>query len=165
MGARTGEGRRAMSIIRLLDHVGLHLRVPPNWNRWWVVMWGVAATGVIVSAFFVPFWLWVIIGVVGLLVPELVSLVKKDPSLPPLTFTIRHFLSDFLAFPLIYFSVGAVGAHFLGFPRSLQLGALFALLGWLTDHFTVTYAHPDPNPFTGTPQTPETMNRMKVRLG
>jgi hypothetical protein len=154
-----------MNVIRLLGYVGLNLRFPPNWNRWWIAMWALVTPAVIVSAFFVPFWLWVIIGIVGLLAPEVVSLVKKDPSLPPLTFTVRHFLRDWLAFPLIYFSVGAVGSHFLGFPRSLQLGGLFALLGWLTDHFTVTYAHPDPNPFAGTTHTPQTIDRMKVRLG
>ena len=29
--------------------------------------------------------------------------------------------------------------------------ALMGLLGWLTDHFTVTYAQPDPYPFTNRP--------------
>jgi hypothetical protein len=32
---------------------------------------------------------------------------------------------------------------------TVQVGGLFALLGWLTNHFTETYAHPDPFPFTG----------------
>ena len=126
-------------------------RIPENWNRWWLLMWAVNAPVLVVSAFFVRFWLWVTAAAAGFLAPELVSLVKKDDSLPPLTHTIRHFLPDWLAFPLIYFSLGSVGANWLDFPRPVRVGALMGLLGWLTDHFTVTYAQPDPYPFTNRP--------------
>jgi len=123
-------------------------RIPGNWNRWWLLMWLVSAPTLVVSAFYLRFWIWVAATVVGFLAPELVSLVKKDDSLPPLTHTIRHFLPDWLAFPLIYFSLGGVGANWLGFPRPARIGALMGLLGWLSDHFTVTYAQPDPFPFS-----------------
>jgi len=99
--------------------------------------------------------------VVGFLVPELISLIKRDDSLPPLTHTIRHFLPDWLAFPLIYFSLGAVGANWLGFSQPVRIGALMGLLGWLTDHFTVTYARPDPFPFSNRTPKPGTA---KLRL-
>jgi hypothetical protein len=115
----------------------------------------------VVSAFYLAFWIWVAATLVGFLVPELISLVKKDDSLPPLTHTIRHFLPGWLAFPLIYFSLGAVGANWLGFPRPVRIGALMGLLGWLTDHFSVTYAQPDPFPFSNRARRPGTE---KLRL-
>lgn len=136
-------------------------RIPENWNRWWLVMWLVTAPTLVVSAFYLPFWIWVAATVVGFLVPEMISLVKKDDSLPPLTHTIRHFLPGWLAFPLIYFSLGAVGANWLGFARPVRIGALMGLLGWLTDHFTVTYAEPDPFPFSNRTKKPGTE---KLRL-
>jgi hypothetical protein len=122
-------------------------------------MWLVTAPALVVSAFSLPFWQWVAATTVGFVVPELVSLVKKNDSLPPLTHTIRHFLPDWLAFPLIYFSLGSVGANWLDFDRPLRIGALMGLLGWLTDHFTVTYAQPDPYPFTNRPQPAGTEKR------
>lgn len=136
--------------------LGFERGIPDNWNTWWVVMWLVVSPTLIVTAFFVPFPLWVGAAVVGFLVPELVSIVKQDDSLPPLTHTIRHFLPNWLAFPLIYFSLGAVGAHWLEFPRPLRVGALMGLLGWLTDHFTVTYAKPDPFPYSNRELRPGT---------
>ena len=128
--------------------LGFTRRIPENWNPWWIAMWAVAAPAVTVSAFFVDFWIWVVIALVGFLLPELVSLVKQRDSLPPLTHTIRHFLPNWLAFPLIYFSLGSVGAYWLDFPEPLRVGLLMALLGWLTDHFTVTYAGRDPFPYS-----------------
>ncbi len=136
-------------------------RIPGNWNRWWLLMWLVTAPALVVSAFYLPFWMWVAATVVGFLVPEVISLIKRDDRLPPLTHTIRHFLPDWLAFPLIYFSLGAVGANWLGFAGPVRIGALMGLLGWLTDHFTVTYAKPDPFPFSNRTKKPGTE---KLRL-
>ncbi|HEX9374783.1 MAG TPA: hypothetical protein VGB19_00850 [Actinomycetota bacterium] len=141
-----GKVRNALSTL------GITLQTPEHWNKWWILMWFVTGPGLIVLAFFIPFWAWVPAALVGFLLPEIISLVKEKDSLPPLTHTIRHYLKDFLAFPIIYFAVGAVGAHWLDFRRWWAVGGLFALLGWLTDHFSVTYAHPDPFPFTGGPR-------------
>ena len=71
---------------------------------------------------------------------------EQDDSLPPLTHTIRHFLPNWVAFPLIYFLLGTIGAQWLGFQRPFHLGGLFALLGWLTNHLSVAYSRPDPFP-------------------
>ena len=131
-----------------MGSLGFERGIPENWNKWWVAMWLVVSPALIVSAFFIPFPLWVGAAVAGFLVPELISIVKRNDSLPPLTHTIRHFLPNWLAFPLIYFSLGSVGAHWLDFPRPLAVGALMGLLGWLTDHFTLTYAEPDPFPYS-----------------
>lgn len=129
---------------------GFHARPPANWNRWWLIIWFVSSTTLLTLAFFLPFWpWWLLAAAIGFGIPEGISLLERTDSLPPLTHTIRHFLPDWLAFPLIYFLLGTIGATWLGFPRPLHLGGLFGLLGWLTDHFSVTHAHPDPFPFTG----------------
>ncbi len=131
-----------------MGRMGFETRIPENWNPWWLGMWFVVSPVLIVSAFLLPFWAWVVAAIGGFLVPEVISIVKQDDSLPPLTHTIRHFLPNWLAFPLIYFALGSVGAHWLDFDRPAAVGALMGLLGWLTDHFTVTYAHPDPFPYS-----------------
>ena len=64
----------------------------------------------------------------------------------PLTQTIRHFFPGWFAFTYIYFMVGSVGATWVQFANPFRLGALVGLLGWLTEHFTVTYTEPDPMP-------------------
>lgn len=129
---------------------------PANWNVWWVVMWFVASPTLVVLAFHIDFWPWVGAAVVGFLIPELTSILRRRDSLPPLTHTIRHFLPNWLAFPLIYFSLGSVGAQWLDFSSPMRIGLLMGLLGWLTDHFTVTYAGEDPFPYSGRQRTPET---------
>jgi len=127
---------------------GFSGNIPENWNKLWVWWWLLGSPAIVVSAFLLPFWAWIPTAVLGFLTPEIVSVVKKDDSLPPLTHTIRHFLPNWLAFPLIYGSLGSVGANWLDYPRPLAIGALFGLLGWLTDHFSVTYAGPDPFPYS-----------------
>jgi hypothetical protein len=131
-----------------LRALGFKTRPPANWNRLWLLMWLVSTVGLIVAAFHVPLAVWVALAAVGFGVPEGVSLVKKDDDLPPLTHTIRHFLPNSVAFTLINFALGSIGAHWLGFDdRKWGVGVLFGLLGWLTDHFIGTYARPDPHPF------------------
>jgi hypothetical protein len=128
--------------------MGINTEVPQDWNRWWLVMWGVVATALLASAFFLSFHWWAASVVVGFGIPEAISLLKHNDAFPPLTHTIRHFLPSWFAFSFIYFMLGSVGATWLEFPRPFHLGGLFAVLGWLTEHFTVTFAHPDPFPFT-----------------
>jgi hypothetical protein len=128
--------------------MGFRGRIPRNWNAAWVLMWLVTAPALVVSAFFLEFRLWMAAAILGFLVPELLSLVKRKDSLPPLTHTIRHFVPNWLAFPVIYVALGSVGSHWLDFQRPFAVGALLGLLGWLTDHFIVTYAQPDPFPFS-----------------
>jgi len=122
--------------------------IPENWNMWWVAMWVIVSPLLIVTPFLIPFWAWAPLALVFFLGPEMVSITKQKDSLPPLTHTIRHFLPDWVAFPLIYFSLGSVGAHWLGFANPPGIGALMGLLGWLTDHFSVTYAAADPFPYS-----------------
>jgi len=131
---------------------GFTAHIPDHWKPWWVIYWLVASPALIVSAFFLDFAVWVALAVLGFLVPELISLIRQDDGYPPLTHTLRHFVPNWVAFPLIYFSLGAVGAHWLEFDEPIRIGLLMGLLGWLTDHFTVTYAGSDPFPYSNRAQ-------------
>lgn len=120
---------------------------PTEWNTLWILMWAVTAPTLVVLAFHIDLLPWVGAAAAGFLLPEMISIIKRRDSLPPLTHTIRHFLPNWIAFPLIYFSLGSVGAKWLDFANPLRIGLLMGLLGWLTDHFAVTYAGKDPFPF------------------
>lgn len=137
-----------------MNRLGFSKTIPENWNKWWLAMWAVTSPTLIVSAFHIEFIVWVVAALVGFLLPEMISLIRKEDSLPPLTHTIRHFVPNWVAFPLIYFSLGAVGANWLDFPQPIRIGLLMGLLGWLTDHFTVTYAGSDPFPFSNREKRP-----------
>ena len=132
---------------------------PTNWNTWWIIMWAVTAPTLVVLAFHIGFLPWVGTALVGFLLPEMISILKRRDSLPPLTHTIRHFLPNWVAFPLIYFALGSVGAQWLDFVGPLRIGLLMGLLGWLTDHFTVTYAGNDPFPYSRRDDQPATDNQ------
>lgn len=133
-----------------MNVMGFNTSVPQQWNRWWLMMWGVVAVLLLGAAFFLPFERWAVAAVIGFGIPEAISLIKRDDGYPPLTHTIRHFLPGWLTFILIYSMFGSIAATWLGFPRPFHLGALFGLLGWLTEHFSATYSKPDPFPFSGT---------------
>lgn len=131
---------------------GFHLKPDPEWSIWWLVMWVVTTPIWVAVAFIYPiseegrWWIAPTAFLVLFLVPEIYSIRRRDDRYPPLTHTIRHFIPTDLAFPLIYFAVGAVGGRWFAFPvaRFLGLGAMFAILGWLTIHFTLAYIGPDP---------------------
>jgi len=131
---------------KLLRKLGFNGDVPDEWSRWWLTWWVLGTPAVIGSAFVLDFEEWLGVAVLGFLLPELISLLRRDDGLPPLTHFIRHFLPNWFAFPLIYGALGSVSAHWLGFAQPERIGAVMALLGWLTDHFSVTYASPDPGP-------------------
>jgi hypothetical protein len=131
-----------------MGRYGFKTDVPAHWSKLWLLMWLINSVVLIGSAFFVDVGPWTIMAAVLFFAPEAVSLAKKDDGLPPLTHAIRHFLPNYLAFPLIYGALGGAGAKWLGFERPSGIAALMALLGWLTDHFSVTYSQPDPYPYS-----------------
>ena len=130
--------------------LGFNFRVPKQWNRLWLLMWFVFSVTLLVLPFYVSFWPWFFAALLLFLFPEIISISRNDDGFPPLTHTIRHFLPNWVAFPLIYFFLGTVGSHWLNFNRPWRVGLLFGLLGWLTDHFSATYAKPDPFPHSVT---------------
>ena len=148
--------------IRLwLELRGFNTRVPITWSRVWVLMWALSSAGLLTAVFFVSFWpTWLVLTLLFFAVPEAVGVHASGDAFPPLTHVIRHFLPNYVAFPLIYGLFGAVAAKWLGFPRPMPVGALFAVLGWLTDHFQATYLGPDPGGVL-TPQAVEAIERSR----
>jgi hypothetical protein len=69
---------------------------------------------------------------VAFAVPEAVGPSRDGDPDPPLTHVIRHFVAGWLAFPLLYGVLGTFGAKALDFPRWWAVGALLAVLGWIT---------------------------------
>lgn len=142
-----------------LERLGFNTRVPATWNTTWVLMWAALSALLLIAAFQVLFRTWLVLAVLFFGIPEVVGISVKKDALPPLTHCIRHFLPNFAAFPLIYGLLGAIGAKWLQFPHPWHVGGLFALLGWLTDHFEVTYLDPDPGNSELTPQAQEAIDR------
>ena len=93
-------------------------------------------------------------------VPEAIGIRARGDAFPPLTHVIRHFLPNYIAFPLIHGLFGAIAARWMEFPRPWPLGALLALLGWLTDHSQATYFNPDPGGVL-TPHAVEAIDRSR----
>lgn len=98
------------------------------------------------------------------LVPELISIKPGTDKLPPLTHMIRGYIDDDLAFPAIYFLVGALGGRWFGFSptRFLGLGLIAAILGWLTIHFTLSYLGPDPRFPTDAGEPPKSRRSLEL---
>lgn len=89
--------------------IGIRTDVPKEWNKLWLLMWFASPVVLVYLAFIFPFWpRWVVATIPLFFAPEIIRILKKSDSLPPLTHTIRHFLPNWLAFPFIYFLLGAV---------------------------------------------------------
>lgn len=110
-----------------------------RWARWWIWMWGVVAVGLIVLAFLIPFKWWALAALVGFGSMEAIGLAHPNDAYPPLTHVIRRYVPRWLAFTAIYGVTGAAGGVWLDFAAPTRLGLLFALVGWLTTHFDVTF--------------------------
>lgn len=124
----------------------------PDWNPWWIAMWVATTPTWIFIAFMHPisqpgkFWVAPLAFLLLFLVQEIIAIKDKNVRTPPLTHVIRSYMNENLTFPLMYFLLGAVGGCWFGFPplRYLGLGAMFAMLGWLTIHFTLSYINLKP---------------------
>ena len=133
---------------------GFHFSLKDEWNTAWQVMWLLTSPIWAVLAFLFPIrptWFAIWLGIFAVLfgIPEGIAIHRDEDAYPPLTHMIRHFLPDDFAFPLLYGVLGAAAARWLGVEpalRYLGVGIGFAILGWVTIHFTVTYARPDPHP-------------------
>jgi hypothetical protein len=110
-----------------------------RWAPWFVALWVVVATGLLVSAFLIPFRWWSAAVFLAFGSLETIGLLHNRDELPPLTQVIRRYLARWQAFTIMYAMVGGLGAVWFGLRRPWSLAALFGLLGWLVAHFDVTY--------------------------
>jgi hypothetical protein len=113
--------------------------VDAPWAPWWLWLWGAVAVGLIVATFFVPFKWWAVAAAGGFGTMEGIGLIRAHDPYPPLTHVIHRYVPRWLAFSAIYGFTGAAGSVWLHLSRPGRLGALFALLGWFTTHFDVTF--------------------------
>lgn len=109
------------------------------WSPAWIAMWVINSIILVGAAFLLPFWQWLSLAAFLFAIPEILSIRKRKDRWPPLTFVIRRYLPRWFWFPLMYGTFGAVSAYWFGAKHPLRMGALFAVMGWLTNHFTVTY--------------------------
>jgi hypothetical protein len=80
------------------------------------------------------------------LLPEAIGLLRKGDSLPPLTYVIRRYIPRWCVYPIVW-SFGAWGAISWSSLkpqayRNLVWLALAFVVGWLNEHFDVTYDSP-----------------------
>ena len=110
-----------------------------RWNRWFVRVWAGVAVTLLVLLRFLPFWKWFLVAAPSFGTMEGVGLRKMRDAFPPLTHVIRRYVPRWLAFTAIFGIWGATIAYWLSLPRPYVIGVATALLGWLNDHFDVTY--------------------------
>lgn len=111
-----------------------------TWAPWFVVTWVIVAISLLTSLFLLPFRTWSVLAAVGFGTFEAIGLLRED-AYPPLTQVIHRYVPRWAAFLLIYGLVGAAGAYWFKVSQPWRMAAFLGLLGWLSDHFTETYAH------------------------
>lgn len=119
--------------------MGYLRETPGTWSRWWLLMWAVIVSCLLAAVPGLTVREWLSVATVAFGVPETFAVLRQSDPYPPLTHVIRHFLPQWAAFTLIYGAFGSIASHWLGFAQPLRMGALFALLGWLTSHFETVY--------------------------
>jgi hypothetical protein len=110
-----------------------------RWARWWLWLWGAVSVTLLVLAFFLPFGWWAFAAAVGFGSLEAFGLWRADDAYPPLTHVVRRYVPRWAAFTAIYAYAGAAGGTWLRLAHPEKLALLFAILGYLTTHFDVTF--------------------------
>jgi hypothetical protein len=112
---------------------------PVPWAHWWLWLWGAVAIALIALTFFIPFKWWAAAAAAGFGTMEAIGLRRPNDPYPPLTHVIRRYVPRWAAYAAIYGFTGAAGSVWLTISKPQRLGPLFALLGWFTTHFDVTF--------------------------
>lgn len=109
------------------------------YSRAWVGMWVACVVALAVLAPLVSLHVWVASFAVLFLLPELIGLRRRRDMLPPLTYVTRRYVPRWVPTALT-FAAGAWLA--LLWPVPLFLVADAGMVGWLTNHWDVTYDGP-----------------------
>lgn len=110
-----------------------------EWATWYVYLWVILFLGLIVSVWFVDFYVWWTLVVIFFGIPEFIGSVKQDDRYPPLTHVIVRYVNQEISFPILFGLVGTVGAFWIGFANPWRIGLLVGLIGWLSAHFGSRY--------------------------
>jgi len=116
-------------------------RMGTRFNRWWVALWAVntVALAALLIASVTP--LVYMSAALGLFfIPEGIGLLRRGDSLPPLTHAIRRYVPRWMVNPVI--GAGSAWAIIGWWERPHHVIitlVVCALVGWLFNHFDVTY--------------------------
>jgi hypothetical protein len=84
------------------------------------------------------------------MIPEMIGLIRREDSLPPLTYTVRRYLPRWIP-TAVTWAVAAWMFYVWCIPVDgmtqaqhplLAAIAIFGVAGWLTNHWDVTYDGP-----------------------
>ena len=109
-----------------------------RWNPLWVFLWVCNVVALAVLAPVVPLRTWASLFAGLFLVPEMIGLVRHQDSLPPLTYVVRRYLPRWLP-DLLTFAAGAWLAWLWRADVPAPQIAVAGMVGWLTNHWDVTY--------------------------
>jgi hypothetical protein len=108
-----------------------------RWNGEFLFLWVANVCSLLGLAFVLDLEHWLASFLLLFFVPEMVGLRRHRDSLPPLTYVVRRFLPQWLPTGLT-FAFGALLAVLFQSPL-FWIGDA-AMVGWLTEHWAVTYA-------------------------
>jgi hypothetical protein len=108
-----------------------------RWSRAFVALWVFNVVALLVLAFILPERHWVAAFGLLFLLPELVGLRAHRDALPPLTYVTRRYVPRWIPTALT-FAFGAFLATLWHDQLFLVVDA--GMVGWLTNHWDVTYS-------------------------
>lgn len=113
-----------------------------RWSKAWVLLWLV---NVVVLAALAPFMVprrWAAAFALLFLLPEMIGLLRHHDALPPLTYVVRRYVPRWVP-TAVTFGCGAWLAE-MWVDRAdhplLALVIIATFVGWLTNHWDVTYS-------------------------
>lgn len=125
--------------------MGARLRaLGTHFNPFWTGMWA-ASTVALVALLIMGVTPAVFLTAVFALffVPEMIGIRKRGDSLPPLTYTIRRFVPRWCVDTVVYGLAAWAAISWWPRPHHVLITvAIVAIVGWLGNHFDVTYDGP-----------------------
>lgn len=122
-----------------------------QFNKWWVVMWAISCAALLAMLYEgVTPEQWATSALILFLLPELLGLVHRGDSLPPLTYTVRRYVPRWVpvaitwgiaAWMFYVWCIPVDGMTMAAHPLIVAI-AIFGVAGWLTNHWDVTYDGP-----------------------
>lgn len=120
-----------------------------HFNRYWVGLWAFNVVALAALAQVLRPGAWAAAFTALFLLPEMVGLRQRGDEYPPLTYVVRRYVPRWVP-DFVTFAIGAwVGGLWLGIGGQSRtehpmvvLVTVASFVGWLTNHWSVTYAGP-----------------------